>query len=183
MKLKKIGKFSIIFINFFMWGILSSTAQVYSDKELLTPQLLAHYDVDELEAVEKAIQEDPNNADAYLKRGIIRSHSQEDFTGAIEDFTKAIRLQPEAETYNYRGTAYFWLQKYQKAIEDYEQAIALDPVLAIAYYNRAYAQLELGNTSKAIEDFRKGATLSEQQGDSISHQQALQLIEDLEEEN
>ncbi len=141
--------------------------------------LLAHYDIDELAAVEKTLHDDPNNAAAYQHRGLIRSHSQEDFTGAIEDFSQAIRLDPKAETYNYRGTSYFWLGMHQKALEDYNQAIQLDPNLAIAYFNRAYAKLELKDKLGAIADFRQGAMLSQQQGDLFSHQQALELIEDL----
>lgn len=181
MKIKKIGQ-SIIIINYLIWGTLSATAQINFDKNWINLQQLAHYDVDELEQVEQEIQSDPNNADAYLKRGLIRSHSQEDFRGAVEDFTQVIRLEPTAETYNYRGTAYFWLQEYNKAIEDYQQAIALNPSLAVAYFNRGYAYLELGNKLEAIKDFSKGASLSRQQGDDSSYQQALQLIQALKEE-
>ncbi|MEA5533542.1 tetratricopeptide repeat protein [Crocosphaera sp. XPORK-15E] len=180
MKLRIIGQGLIILVNCFGLGILSANAQIHVKQEPINSLIIAHYDLDELEAVDKAIQTDPNNADAYLKRGLIRSHSQEDFPGAIADFTHVIALKPNAEVYNYRGTAYFWLQQYQNALEDYQQAITLDQTLAIAYYNRAYVYLELGDKAAAIADFRQGATLSQEQGDSLSYQQALDLIQDLE---
>lgn len=148
-----------------------------------TPQPihLAHYDIDELEGVEKTIRENPNNAGAYLHRGLIRSHSQEDFEGAIADFSRAIELDPDrAETYNYRGTSYFWLKEFQKALADYNRAIELDPNLTLAYYNRGYVRIELNDKAGAIEDFRKGAALSKQEGDTISEQEALKIIQDLE---
>jgi tetratricopeptide (TPR) repeat protein len=146
-----------------------------------TPIYLAHYDVDELAGVEKAIRENPNNAGAYLHRGLIRSHSQEDFAGAIADFSRAIELDPtSAETYNYRGTSYFWLKEFQKALADYNRAIDLDPNLTLAYYNRGYVRIELKDKVGAIEDFRKGAALSKQEGDTISEQEALKIIQDLE---
>jgi tetratricopeptide (TPR) repeat protein len=179
MKFRKIGQTLIIFINLFALVVLSANAQIYINKKWIKSLIIAHYDIDELEGVEKAIQDNPNNTDAYLKRGLIRSHSQEDFPGAIEDFSHVIALKPSAEAYNYRGTAYFWLQQYQKALEDYQQAITLDKTLAIAYYNRAYVYLELGNKAAAIADFKQGATLSQEQGDSLSYQQALDLIQEL----
>ena len=142
---------------------------------------IAHYDIDELEGVEQAIRANPNDAAAYQKRGIIRSHSQEDFPGAIEDFNRAIRLDPNnAETYNYRGTAYFWLKNYKQALEDYNQALRLDPNLVLAYYNRGYVRKQFGDRQGAIEDFRQGASLSRQQGDMKTYQQALEVIEELE---
>jgi tetratricopeptide (TPR) repeat protein len=142
---------------------------------------IAHYDIDELEAVEKRIRENPNDAGAYLHRGMIRSHSQEDFKGAIADFSKAIELDPNgAEAYNYRGTSYFWLKQYQEALKDYNKAIQLAPQLTIAYYNRAYVRLELGDKKGAVEDFRQGAELSKQEGDMMSYEQALDMIRDLE---
>ncbi|MEA5510402.1 tetratricopeptide repeat protein [Crocosphaera sp. UHCC 0190] len=180
MKSRIIRQGLIIFVNCFGWFILSANAQIKVKQNYIHPIIIAHYDVDELEEVEKTIQENPNSAEAYLKRGLIRSHSQEDFAGAIADFTHVIDLEPSAEVYNYRGTAYFWLQQYQNALEDYQRAIALDQNLAIAYYNRAYVYLELGNKAGAIADFRQGAILSQEQGDSLSYQQALDLIQDLE---
>lgn len=144
-------------------------------------QYIAHYDVDELEGVEKRIRENPNDAGAYLHRGLIRSHSQEDFQGAIADFSKAIELNPNlAEAYNYRGTSYFWLEKYQQALDDYSQALRLDPNLTIAYYNRAYVRIELGDKKGAIADFQRGAELSKKEGDTMSYEQALEIIRGLE---
>ncbi|MCU0535821.1 MAG: tetratricopeptide repeat protein [Hydrococcus sp. Prado102] len=150
------------------------------DSSLIPANAVAHYDIDELEGVEKRIRANPNDADAYLHRAMIRSHSQEDFAGAIEDFNKAIQLDPnQAEAFNYRGTSYFWLKDYQKAMADYNQAIRLDPNLAIAYYNRAYVRLEMGDKQGAIADFRQGATLSKKEGDMMSYDQAQQMIQDL----
>ena len=180
MTIRQAIKSTIILLNLVIGNALPVNAEIYRKEAQFSPAIIAHYDVDELEAVEKKIQEDPNNAEAYLKRGLIRSHSQEDFTGAIDDFTRVIHLQPNAEVYNYRGTAYFWLKQYPKALDDYNEAIALNPNFAIAYYNRAYVYLELKQKTEAITDFRQGAALSQQQGDMLSYQQALELIQVLE---
>ncbi|NJK46852.1 tetratricopeptide repeat protein [Candidatus Gracilibacteria bacterium] len=163
--------------NFPVWAI---DPEKTLDSSLRLENVIAHYDIDELEGVEKRIRANPNDAEAYLHRAMIRSHSQEDFAGAIEDFNKVIQLDPNrAEAYNYRGTSYFWLKDYQKAMADYDRAIRLAPNLAIAYYNRAYVRLEMGDKQGAIADFRQGATLSQKEGDMMSYDQAQQMIQDL----
>jgi tetratricopeptide (TPR) repeat protein len=160
-----------------VWGVNFGKTH---DLSKIPVNTLAHYDIDELEGVEKRIRANPNDAEAYLHRAMIRSHSQEDFAGAIEDFNKAIQLDPNnAEAYNYRGTSYFWLKDYQKAMADYDRAIRLAPNLALAYYNRAYVRLEMGDKQGAIADFQQGATLSKKEGDMMSYDQAQQMIQDL----
>jgi tetratricopeptide (TPR) repeat protein len=171
---------SIAAINLVNLPVLGANLGKSLYLSLIPANAVAHYDIDELEGVEKRIRANPNDADAYLHRAMIRSHSQEDFAGAIEDFNKAIQLNPnQAEAFNYRGTSYFWLKDYQKAMADYNQAIRLDPNLTIAYYNRAYVRLEMGDKQGAIADFRQGANLSKKEGDMMSYEQAQQMIQDL----
>jgi tetratricopeptide (TPR) repeat protein len=51
------------------------------------------------------------------------------------------------------------LGEYQKAIEDYDQAITLNPQYARAFYNRGATYRKLGKKEKAIEDFKKAQEL------------------------
>jgi tetratricopeptide (TPR) repeat protein len=51
------------------------------------------------------------------------------------------------------------LKEYEKAIEDYNKAIELDPKFAIAYTNRGVAYDKLKEHEKAIEDFNKAIEL------------------------
>ncbi|GAJ13974.1 unnamed protein product, partial [marine sediment metagenome] len=50
---------------------------------------------------------------------------------------------------------------YDEAIEEYTDAIELDPNLAVAYYNRGRAYKELGKKSEAIDDFEKCIALTD----------------------
>ena len=82
-------------------------------------------------------------ADAYTERGVTY-HSKGDVDHAIEDYNKAIELDPGfAEAWTERGKAYHDKGEVDQAIEDYNKAIQLNPELADSYtcrgliYNRA----------------------------------------------
>jgi tetratricopeptide (TPR) repeat protein len=48
---------------------------------------------------------------------------------------------------------------YARAIEDYTQAITLDPRLAEAYYNRGLALIDSGKTAEGVSDLSKAGEL------------------------
>ena len=77
-----------------------------------------------------------------------------DQVGAIADYTKAIRLQPDdADAYYNRGLAKYNLGQYIAAIVDYNIAIRLKPNDASAYTNRGVAKAKLGQHFAAITDY------------------------------
>ncbi len=103
----------------------------------------------------KAIEKDPQFAEAYNNRGIVKRKSG-DYSGAIKDYNKAIELKPLfAEAYNNRGVAKRELKKYKEAVEDYDKAIEIDSQCAEAYNNRGVAKGELKEYEDAIEDYDK----------------------------
>lgn len=55
---------------------------------------------------------------------------------------------------NSRGHAYYRLQRYQEAIEDYNRALKFDPTSAAAYTNRGDVNAELGRWGEAAADYR-----------------------------
>jgi tetratricopeptide (TPR) repeat protein len=59
----------------------------------------------------------------------------------------------DARFYSNRGWAYNGLKQYKRAIQDYDQAIILDPKFANAYNGRGVAYLNLGQYECAIHDF------------------------------
>ncbi len=52
-----------------------------------------------------------------------------------------------------RANAYYRLGEVERAIEDFDQAITLDPNHAQAFNNRANAYDHLGEVERAIEDY------------------------------
>jgi tetratricopeptide (TPR) repeat protein len=93
------------------------------------------------------------------------------YDAAIESFSRAILagdLEPEALaiTFNNRGVAYSELGDYDRAIKDYQQALALvpkDPTaiknLRIAHIRRAAAESRLGDQTAALADYNRAIEL------------------------
>ena len=61
--------------------------------------------------------------------------------------------------YNNRGMTYLDLRAIRMAIEDFDEAIRLDPQFAIAYYNRGVSYQRLGKTKEAERDYAKAREL------------------------
>lgn len=76
------------------------------------------------------------------------------------DFAVAIQLAPKnAIIYYDRGNLFAAEKNYNRAIDDYTQAIKLDPRFPQAYYNRAIARYYAGDINGAKEDLSKAGEL------------------------
>lgn len=64
-----------------------------------------------------------------------------------------------ALAHNLRGRAYFELEQYQQACEDFNDVVHLIPQCAECYFNRANAYNGLGRLSLAIEDYNEAIRL------------------------
>src|ERR1700722_17238808 len=81
----------------------------------------------------KAIEQNPQNADAYIYRGVAKSFLK-DYAGVVADDTKAIELNPQdSEAYVYRGVAKNFLKDSRGAVAEDTTAIELNPEYHYAY--------------------------------------------------
>ena len=64
-----------------------------------------------------------------------------------------------------RGFAYGTKGQHDRAIQDYDQAIKLDPSNAIAYYNRGIAYSDKGQFDRAIQDYDQAIKLDPSDAD------------------
>jgi tetratricopeptide (TPR) repeat protein len=88
-------------------------------------------------------------------------YDRKDYTTAIDEFTAAIRLDPNyADAYYYRGIAYYENKDHDRAIADYTQAIKLNPNYALAYYNRGNAYYRKNDYDRAIADYTQAIKLN-----------------------
>ena len=103
----------------------------------------------------QAIQQNPNDANAYMKRGAAHS-VKGNYDAAFTDLNKAVELNPnDATVYLYRGTAYQQKNDYNKAILDYTKAIQLDPDNIFLYLLRANTYYKEGDYARAAADRAK----------------------------
>jgi tetratricopeptide (TPR) repeat protein len=77
----------------------------------------------------------------------------------IEKAVKATMAPSLAKEHFRRGWDYGELGQYQRAIQDYDEAIRLDPTNAITYNIRGLAYGELGQYQRAIQDYDKAIQL------------------------
>ena len=70
----------------------------------------------------------------------------------------------EAELAYNDGIAYSKLGQHQRAIQDYDHAIKLNPDYAYAYCNRGMAYMDLRQLERAIQDCDQGIKLRRRPG-------------------
>jgi tetratricopeptide (TPR) repeat protein len=99
-------------------------------------------------------QDRENLAEAYNVRGNVY-HAEGSFDKAIAEYTSALGLSAGAVLYANRATSRFRKKEFQAAIEDYTKALQMDAHLALAYYGRAIAFVELKQWEKADGDLKK----------------------------
>lgn len=107
-----------------------------------------------IEYYNKAIWINPTFALAYYSRGLAKEWSG-DRKGAIEDFTQAIKHNPDDDytrAYFCRGEIKKELGDYKGAIEDFTLAIKHNPDDTDAYFERGFVKSKLENYKGAIED-------------------------------
>ncbi|MDE6452343.1 MAG: tetratricopeptide repeat protein [Odoribacter sp.] len=118
---------------------------------------------------------------AYHYRGIARFRMN-DLNGALQDYNRALNLGKDiemdvvkAKEFGLNSSALYFnrgviLQKqgnYQNAIQDYTQAITIDPSSAKAYYNRAIAKMALSQADEALKDLEISSRLGFDQAGNV----------------
>ena len=95
------------------------------------------------------------DADSYSNRGLGKLMSLE-YIGAIDDFNKAIDLNPNyASAYYLRGSAKYGLCDYDGALDDCNEAININPNHYPSYEKRGESKKKLGDKTGSIQDINR----------------------------
>ena len=114
-------------------------------------------------------------ADEYLSSGKTKIQ-QGNHKEAIEDFTKALEIDPEnADAYYHKGLVKYSLENYKEATEYLTKALEFDPYSG-AYKLRGHARYFQEDYKGAVEDFTK-AIVFEPEHEEAYYYRGLAKIE------
>ncbi|MEA3412502.1 MAG: tetratricopeptide repeat protein [Pseudomonadota bacterium] len=114
---------------------------------------------DALNAFDRALQIEPDYAEAHLGRGnIFLFQGRADAALAAYDLALSYRGN-FAEAYNNRGNALERLSRFIEALQSYDRATSLMPFSAMFHFNRGNALYRLGRLDEAEAAYRKASQI------------------------
>jgi len=130
------------------------------------------YQRNELQKAESIISQliyrDNKFADAYILRSVI-NQANDKTNLAIGDLSIALSIDKGSYLAHYDlGNIYFSQGKYREALEQYSLSLQARKDFANAYLNRANASMKLREYKNALMDYRKYASLSQDQRDNVT---------------
>ncbi len=113
------------------------------------------------EAIQMAISRDPDYAFAYYVRGVLWFFGKRDSKKGLEDFEHALELDPEnAFIVAAIGKGALLTGNYDLAISQYQEALAIEPIVPEFFWFLGRAYLSSGRLDEAEATFRKLSSLS-----------------------
>jgi tetratricopeptide (TPR) repeat protein/S1-C subfamily serine protease len=106
-----------------------------------------------------AIGLEPRNLAARNEKADILS-KQKKYAAAISVYDEMIRMRPEAYIYRNRGLMKAALKDNRGAIDDYNQAIQINPNYANAYNSRGVIKAALKDNQDAIDDYSQAIQIN-----------------------
>lgn len=120
-----------------------------------------------IDAYEKAIILDPQNAETYKlcadAYSLLKKHQQ-----AINVSNKLIKRYPKlADGYFSRGLAHYWKGNFSQAIKDFDIVIKLDPDQWTAFHYKGMAYFKKSNYVKAINELTIAINIAEKKTNNV----------------
>ncbi len=120
----------------------------------------------------KVIEQNPQDADAYMARGKIAFH-EGDLDKSIEDLDKSIQSMPSSEALTIRAWAWKRKGDKEKPMIDFDEAIRLDPKNSLAWRVRGATWAGLANYEKTLANYNESLRLDPDNPDSLNHRALL----------
>ncbi len=111
-------------------------------------------------ACHQSLQINPNEYFAFYLQGRIYSY-KEDYPLSIYYFSKALKIKKTFFLFLQRGISEYELKNYEDAINDFKEAISLNPEYTPSYYFMANCKYELENYAGAVLDLNSAIQLSD----------------------
>lgn len=152
--------------QYFDMGDYASTIELATTALLLDPLMIHAYynrglalmnrgETDAaLDDVNMAVQIDPGDSFAYIRRAFIYNRGLGDYARALEDFDAAIAVEPQNPAiYSDRGVMHFRYGARELAITDLKHALDLNPLDVYIRYNLANFYSRTGYFAEALEQY------------------------------
>ncbi|MGD1896689.1 MAG: tetratricopeptide repeat protein [Phormidesmis sp.] len=112
---------------------------------------------------------------ALLKKGFVL-HSMGNYSGAIEQFDRAIAANSENEkAWYYRAQSHMQMREFETALQDFRQVLRLNPTNAKAWQGQGVAKAELRLYPSAVDSFNH-ATICDPGDDKIWYNRGRALL-------
>ncbi|HMB97428.1 MAG TPA: BTAD domain-containing putative transcriptional regulator [Balneolaceae bacterium] len=122
------------------------------------------------EAISRALELDPDLAEAYASLGLLHSNRHQG-QAAIRELKRAVELQPSyAEAHNWLSWNYQLLGRPVKALESAKKAVNLNPLSPEAVSNLSVSYLYNGYSEKALSEALRGLELQPDWGTPAFYQ-------------
>ncbi len=128
---------------------------------------------------DRAIELQPNLAEAYLRRAQVR-YILEDDAGVLADCQQLLQFTKQLpQTYYYLGLARYRLGYTESAIAAFTEAIDQEPDDPQAYFQRAVAYEDIQEWDEATTDFQTASMHYQSQGDLEGYHRSCDRIHNL----
>ena len=127
-------------------------------------EMRSKHPVQALQTFDKALQLNPENADAWSNRCNALSELQH-FPEALDSVNKAVLLQPKSPDYHYnRGLVLQNLKRDEEALLAYERTLELDPKFPYTHLNTANIYVDRRDWVKAESSMEKALEINRDEG-------------------
>lgn len=155
-----------------------SQAETSRSASMLAKQTTRHLYQSELSLLELAVATSGRTPRSQLWKLIEQGYEKlnaKNYRGAVTTFSEAAKLAPKGAVRPYidRGVAYFWLQDYRAASEDFSTAIKANPFYIKAYEYRARAYQQMGRSQAAEADLKRAIEIARQFGNQTLYQELV----------
>jgi import receptor subunit TOM70 len=130
----------------------NSSATLKKKKQKKKPTKKKNVEAPEQEAVEIKVSDNEALAQEEKAMGN-KVFAEKKYDLAVEHYTRAIELFPNAIFYCNRAAAFLNLEKYDLSIKDCAEAISLDPKYIKAFHRRACAYEKSEDHQSALHDY------------------------------
>ena len=93
----------------------------------------------------------------YLRGRVYQRQAKPEY--AIDDFTEAISIEKNADSYLARGICFGAQKDYKLAVSDFDKAVEMEPARALAWYHRGEGYYHVDGLTTALASFDRAIQL------------------------